>query len=160
MPKPSATTEACSRVLESERLSTRYGCARIRPKRSPPRRANGGEINPDAARSMPAKKTTFETIQRFAPKLRESDDTLLCACAGRGRVALGGLIAFLRAQDEHGTARFFDDLSGDRAKGDAAPARLSVGGDHDHVRMVALGDPDNFHPHVVGIAKLGANRKI
>src|SRR5260370_33901807 len=46
MPKPRATTELCRRVRAMPRLSSRYGCGKLRPKRIPMVRAMGGESNP------------------------------------------------------------------------------------------------------------------
>src|SRR5713226_2491348 len=46
MPKPRATTELCRRVRAMPRLSSRYGCGKLRPKRIPMVREMGGESNP------------------------------------------------------------------------------------------------------------------
>ncbi len=60
------------------------------------------------------------------------------------------MAGFLRAQDENRTLRFFDDFLGDGAERNSAPAGHAVGGDDDHIGVLAVRDPHDFHADVVG----------
>jgi len=63
MPKPRATTEACSRNLARDLLSSGKGCGVSIPKIRPPRRAKGGDINPLAVKSSARKKRPLPTMR-------------------------------------------------------------------------------------------------
>src|SRR5579863_5918529 len=51
MPKPSPTTEPCSRYFETFFASFPYGCGSVSPKTSPIANASGGDTNPLALAS-------------------------------------------------------------------------------------------------------------